>query len=186
MPSESRLIDRDRMVCIGRVSGAHGMHGEIKALPLTDSPEYYEALGRLLLDTARGLRAFDLGAVRTAGGQWVMKLQGIGSRDEAEALKGAELLVDPEQVAPPGENEYFTEDLIGCTVVTLAGVLVGTVTGVLDTGAQPLLEVKRQGAGEFGGAMLVPLTDDIVKEVQLDRRMIRIDPPPGLLELNSP
>jgi 16S rRNA processing protein RimM len=124
--------------------------------------------------------------VRTAGGQWVLKLKGIASRDAAEALKGAEVLVDPEQVALPGQDEYFTADLIGCAVVTMANAPVGTVTGVLDTGAQPLLEVRRNGAGDLGDEVLIPLTEDIVKEVQLDRRTIRIDPPPGLLELNSP
>ena len=185
MAKASRLVDRDQMVCIGRISGAHGMQGEVKAAVLTDSPAHYEKLGEVLVDAARGLKTYGLEDSRMAGGQWVLKLRGVATREAAEALKGAELLVAAEHIAPPKEDEYYTADLIGCSVVTVGGVEVGSVSGVLDTGAQPLLQVKPSGHGR-GPEMLVPLTEDIVKEVQLDRRTIRIDPPPGLLELNRP
>lgn len=174
------LIDRDRLVCIARVSGAFGLEGEIKVQPLTDAPQHYRELKAAVLDTAKGLRAFSVAGMRDAGGSWVLKLAGVTGRNAAEALKGAEVLVDAAQVAPLAENEYPTEDLVGCIVETLSGAAVGSVTGVLEAGAQHLLQVK--GAG---GEVLVPLVEAIVKEVRLDARTIRIDPPPGLLELNS-
>jgi 16S rRNA processing protein RimM len=174
------LLDRDRLVCIGRVSGAHGMEGGIKVVPLTDAPERYRELRELVLDTAQGLRAVAVEAQRDAGAQWVLKLKGLTGRSAAEALKGASVLVPLSERAPLAENEYFTEDLIGCAVETVAGEAVGAVTGVLEAGAQHLLQVA--GAR---GEVLVPLAETIVKEVLLDRRTIRIDPPPGLLELNG-
>jgi 16S rRNA processing protein RimM len=179
-PRPDKLIDRDRLVCIGRVKEAFGLQGEIKVLPLTDAPEHYRELKSAVLDTAKGLRAFDIETLREAGGNWVLKLTGLTGRDAAEALKGAELLVDEAAIAPLAENEYFTEDLVGCAVETVSGATVGSVTGVLEAGARHLLQVK--GAG---GEVLVPLVETIVKEVRLATRTIRIDPPPGLLELNS-
>jgi 16S rRNA processing protein RimM len=176
----SGLIDRDRLVCIGRVSGAHGLEGEIKVVPLTDAPQYYRGLQAAVLDTAQGLRAIEVDSLRDAGGHWVLKLKGLTGRTAAEGLKGAQVLVDAAEIGPLGENEYFTEDLVGCAVETVAGEPVGTVTGVLEAGAQHLLQVTGPG-----GEVLVPLADAIVKEVRLDRRTIRIDPPPGLLELNG-
>src|SRR5579863_5312244 len=173
------LIDRERLVCIGRISGAHGMAGEVKVAALTDTPERYSDLPVLLLDTVRGLRAFDVEAVHLAGGQWTVKLKGVTGRDGAEALKGAEILIAPEQVVPPEADEFYTEDLTGCAVETMAGQAVGTVTGILDAGSQQVLQVQGRD-----GEVLVPLAETIVKEVNLDRRTIRIDPPPGLLELN--
>jgi len=174
------LIDRDRLVCIGRVSGAHGMAGEIKVAPLTDAPEQYRALHALVLDTAHGLRAVEIEERRDAGGQWVLKLKGLATRTAAEELRGAEVLVEEAEVAPLRENEYFTADLVGCAVETVTGEAVGSVAGVLKAGGQHLLQVS----GALG-TVLVPLSETIVKEVLLDRRRIRIDPPPGLLELNS-
>ena len=185
MAKASRLVDRDQMVCIGRISGAHGMQGEVKAVVLTDSPEHYTKLGEVLVDAVRGLKAYRLEDSRMVGGQWVLRLNEVATREAAEALKGAELLVVAEHTAPPKDDEYYTADLVGCAVVTVGGVAVGSVSGVLDTGAQPLLQVKPSGHGQ-GSEILVPMTGDIVKEVQLDRRTIRIDPPPGLLELNRP
>ncbi|MFI5399956.1 MAG: ribosome maturation factor RimM [SAR324 cluster bacterium] len=182
----SGLIDRDRFVCIGRVGGAHGMHGEIKVVPLTDAPERYGNLSALIVDTARGLRAFEVEKLRGAGGQWLMKLKGLAGRDAAEALKGGEVLIEPGQEEPLGENEYLADDLTGCEVVTMAGAPVGLVTGLMDAGTQQVLRVHPAAGGESGGEVLVPLAETIVKEVNLDRRIIRIDPPPGLLELNRP
>jgi len=186
------LIDRDRLVCIGRVSGAHGMEGAIKVVPLTDAPQHYLALRELVLDTTQGLRAVAVETRRDAGAQWVLKLEGVAGRTAAEALKGASVLVPLEARGPLAENEYFTEDLIGCAVETLSGEPVGTVTGVLEAGGQNLLQVAeaREVAGtkDVAGTrreVLVPMAEAIVKEVLLERRTIRIDPPPGLLELNG-
>jgi 16S rRNA processing protein RimM len=180
MGEASGLIDRDRLVCIGRVSGAHGMEGAIKVVPLTDAPQHYRELRELVLDTAHGLRAVAVETRRDAGSQWVLTLKGLAGRSAAEALKGAAVLVPLTERGPLAENEYFTEDLIGCAVETLSGEALGSVTGVLEAGAQHLLQVA--GAR---GEVLVPLAEAIVKEVLLERRTIRIDPPPGLLELNG-
>lgn len=180
MGEAGALIDRDRLVCIGRVSGAHGMEGAIKVVPLTDAPQHYRELRELVLDTKDGLRTVAVETRRDAGAQWVLKLKGLDGRGAAEALKGASVLVPLAERGPLAENEYFTEDLVGCAVETIMGEPVGSVTGVLEAGAQHLLQV----AG-VRGEVLVPLVEVIVKEVLLDRRTIRIDPPPGLLELNG-
>jgi 16S rRNA processing protein RimM len=175
-----RLLDRDRLVCIGRVSGAHGLGGEVKVTSFIEEPERYLGVRQVVLDTVRGLRAFEVERLRDAGGQWLLKLKGLAERNAAEPLKGADVLVEPVARSPLGENEYFAADLIGCTVETVGGEMVGRVSGVMDAGAQHLLRV--QGPR---GEVLVPLAETIVKEVHLDRRAIRIDPPPGLLELSG-
>ncbi|HEX7928922.1 MAG TPA: tRNA (guanosine(37)-N1)-methyltransferase TrmD, partial [bacterium] len=90
--------------------------------------------------------------------------------------RGAEVLVEPGQVKPLGEDEYFTRDLVGCRVVTVTGQEVGRVTDVLANAAQPLLEV--QGPA---GEVLVPMVDGIVTAVDVQARQVTIDPPPGLL-----
>lgn len=169
------LIDRDRLVCIGRVQDAHGVDGELKVKPLTDSPSSYESRAEVIVDAGRGLRRHTVGGIRNAGALWIVALEGIGSREEALALKGAELLLDRSELRPLEEGEYFLDDLIGCTVEDLAGTALGRVRGVMETGANDVLEVATET-----GETLVPMTDEVVREVDLEARRIRIAPLPGL------
>jgi 16S rRNA processing protein RimM len=188
MALTGKLVDRDKLVRIGRIRGAHGMGGDVKVTPFTDATELYEALPELVLDAAKGLRAVEVAGWRHIGAQWVLSLKDVTDRDGAEALRGAHVLAEP-QTPVTAEDEYLAEDLIGCAVETMSGEAVGSVSGVLDAGPQALLQVTRiadAGSDKNRGEVLVPLADTIVKEVNLDRRRIRIDPPPGLLELNAP
>lgn len=170
------LIDRDTLVCIGRVSEVHGLSGELKVHAVTDDPEYYTALSAVYLDTPRGLRRMDVECFRAQGSGWAVRLAGVNSRATAEALKGAEVLVEPGQVKPLAQDEYFTRNLIGCRVATAAGRDVGTVQDVLESAAQPLLQVLGPA-----GEVLVPMVAGIVTAVDVLTRSVTIDPPPGLL-----
>src|SRR5262245_52672235 len=130
------LIDREKLVCIGRVADAHGLAGELKVQAVTNDPGYYMDLGALYLDTPWGLRHMKVAGMRGRNGGWVVRLEGLTDRTAAEALRGAEVLVEAGQVKPLGEDEYFTRDLVGCRVVTVTGQDVGRVTDVLETAAQ--------------------------------------------------
>lgn len=169
------LIDRDRLVCIGRVQDAHGLNGELKVKPLTDSPSAYEAQAEVIVDAGKGLRRHVVRSIRNAGALWIVALEEIESREAALALKGAELLLDEAELRPLEEGEYFLDDLIGCMVEDLAGTALGRVRGVIETGANDVLEVATED-----GETLVPMTEEVVREVDVDARRIRIAPLPGL------
>jgi 16S rRNA processing protein RimM len=170
------LIDRDRLTCIGRIVDAHGLRGEVKVLPLTREHEFYRNLRAAVLDTPQGLRAVEIEALRPGVRHWVVRLAGIADRTAAQELRGAGLWVEAAQLKPLAPGEVFAHDLVGCLVQTLDGRTIGPVRAVLETGANDVLAVDG-GSGE----VLVPLVDDVVREVDLGRRVIRIDPPPGLL-----
>ncbi|HUJ76322.1 MAG TPA: ribosome maturation factor RimM [bacterium] len=174
------MLRRDDLTCIGRVTEPRGLHGELKVAPLTTAPAFYTGLADVILDSPRGLRAFAVEELREAPPHWVLRLKGVTDRGMAEALRGAQVLVPSAALKPLAEDEYFAHDLVGCRVETLAGVQVGTVSAVLETPANDMLEVE--GGGR---EVLVPMVGAVVKEVDLRRRLIRIDPPPGLLELNG-
>lgn len=171
------LIDRERLVCIGVVVDAHGLKGEVKVKPMTRTPSYYEASAQVILDAGHGLRPLAVKGVRNAGALWVMGLEGVGDRDEALALKGAELLLDQDDLRPLEEGEYFLDDLIGCRVELMDGTPLGDVRGVLETGANDVLEVATER-----GELLVPVTQEVVREVDAQARRIRIEPLPGMLD----
>ena len=169
------LIDRERLVCIGRVVDAHGLHGELKVKPLTDAPSFYESRATVLLDAGQGLRSLAVRHMRTAGAHWIVGLEGVDERAAALALKGAELLLDESELRPLQEGEYFLDDLIGCTVEDERGATLGRVRGVIETGANDVLEVVTED-----GEALVPMTDEVVRAVETDARRIRIQPLPGM------
>jgi 16S rRNA processing protein RimM len=99
----------------------------------------------------------------------IVRLAGCEDRASAEALRGTELLVAREQAPPLGEDEWWAEDLEGCTVRDGERV-IGTVARLLALPSCEVLEVQRAG-----GELLVPLVSDAVRAVDIAGRTIDID-----------
>ena len=87
----------------------------------------------------------------------------------------------PSQLRPLAAGEYFQHDLIGCAVETLEGNLLGRVTEIVTTGANDVMVVEQDGK-----ARMLPMVGEVVRKVELEKRLIRISPLPGLLELDEP
>ena len=174
------LIDRDRLVCIGKVIDAHGLHGELKVKPFTEAPSSYEPGAEVIVDAGKGLRRLAVRHMRNAGALWIVGLEGVTERDAALDLKGAELLLDRSLLRPLEAGEYFLDDLIGCDVEDMQGTPLGRVAGVIETGANDVLAVATEA-----GETLVPMTDEVVKQVDVAARRIRISPLPGLFDADA-
>jgi len=109
-------------------------------------------------------------------------LAGVADRDAADALRGSLFVVDTADLPPIDEPDtYYDHQLEGLLVRTTAGVELGTVTEVLHTAGAELLAVKRDQAPE----LLVPFVSAIVRSVSLQDGVVDIDPPDGLLDLES-
>ncbi|MDH4120969.1 MAG: ribosome maturation factor RimM [Deltaproteobacteria bacterium] len=175
------LFDRDQLVIIGRVLQAQGLKGELKALPLTSDPAYYEGLTRIFLDTGREVFEKNVARWQTTPTGWIIALEGVASRTDAEGLRGAELLVEPDRLKPLAPEEYFLHDLMGCQVETMEGVVLGRVTGLMETGAHDVLVIEN----DDGREILLPMAAQVVKDMDMARKVIRVDPHPDLLTLNG-
>jgi 16S rRNA processing protein RimM len=116
---------------------------------------------------------------RPQGRIWAVRLEGVEGRDAAEGLVGSEVLAPREDLGEAGAGQHFWADLDGAEVRTEAGETLGTVTGVLETGAVDVLVV--QGAR---GEVLVPLAPYV--RVERETRRVVVDPPEGLLDLETP
>jgi len=106
---------------------------------------------------------------------WALKVEGVPDRTAAEALVGSEVLAEREELGEAGDDKHFWTDLEGLQVVTTAGVAVGTVTGLYETGGVDVLVVTGEG-----GEKLVPLAPYV--EVDVAGKRIVVDPPEGLLD----
>ena len=157
------------MLQIGRVARAHGLRGLVRV---------NGGAAALELDhvTIGGARR-EIESAQPVPGGVLLKLAGIGDRDQADALRGEPVWADRAQLPPPADDELFVADLIGLAVFDAAGHELGRVSASFDSGAHEIL-VVRNGTREF----LLPLIAPIVTGVDLERGRIDCDPPEGLIE----
>jgi 16S rRNA processing protein RimM len=121
---------------------------------------------------------------RWHSGQLLVRFAGIDDRDAAAELGGIWLYVDSATIAPSDDpDEFHDTDLIGLSVRTVAGTLVGSVADVFHHG-QDMLAVSPVEPGK--AEILVPFVKSIVSEVDVASGYLVIDPPEGLLDLTDP
>jgi 16S rRNA processing protein RimM len=140
----------------------------------SDAPDRF-AVGSVLL-LRNGERTLTVRTMRTHRDRTIVSFEEVDDRNVAEALTGAELLIEASDARPLDESEYWDHDLIGCKVVTTDGATVGEVIDVLHGGANEVIVVRGPDKEH-----LVPLVSDIVRRVEPGER-VTIEPIPGLLE----
>ena len=170
------------LVAVAKVAKARGVKGEVACDLLTDFPERFEGLEELIAVFPGGRRErLKLEGHWLHGDRVVLKLEGFDSPEEAAALAGCELAVPESEAVELEEGEYYDWQLEGCRVETVEGREVGTVREVLHTGGEAPVLVIRDGRNREN---LVPLAESICVEVDVDAKLIRVDPPDELLELD--
>lgn len=182
--SSGRPADHESApVIVARAVRVRGLRGEIVAEMLTDFPERFARTEQLIVVRA-GIETQRLKLEKHffQKERVVMKFAGVDTIEAAQTFVGCEFGVpEIETVALPAD-EYYDWQLEGCRVETLAGQSLGVVHEVLHTGGVPVLLV----ADDMKREHLVPLAKAICTEVDTATKLIRIDPPEGLLELDQP
>lgn len=162
MAEDSLQATGDDRICVGVVTGVHGLKGLVRVKPFTETPEAVTAYGSV--ETEDGSRRLELEFANRAGkGQIAVRIAGVTDRDAAEALKGQRLYIRRERLPAPEEGEFYYADLIGLAVQRTSGQSAGKVRGVYDFGAGDVLEI----ADETGALTMVPFTLDAVPEIDL-------------------
>jgi 16S rRNA processing protein RimM len=169
-------MDEERHVCIGAIAGAHGVNGVVRVKPFTEQPEDVAAYAPVTDES--GSRTFALRYIGPAKGAVLVRIEGVGDRDAAEALKGVRLYVPRSSLPAPAEEEFYHADLIGLAVVDAEGSEIGRVRSVEDYGAGDLLEVELTS----GRLVMLPFTRAVVPEIDLAAGRLVVVPPAGLLD----
>ena len=169
------------LVAVARVAKTRGVRGEVVANLLTDFPERFDRLEELVAVGPAGER--ELLAIENHwfhGPRVVLKFEGYDAPETARALVGRELAVPESEAVELEEGEFYDWQLAGCRVETTDGAPLGAVRELLRAGGDAPLLVVRDGGGR---ERLIPFAESICVEVDIDARLIRVDPPEGLLEL---
>lgn len=167
----------DDLVAIARIIRGRGLKGELVAEILTDFPERFEGLTDVTAvmpdATRRELKIEDHWFQKD---RIVLKFVDHDSVEAAETLRDADICVGQDQIVELEPDEYYDWELVGCKVETVDGLMIGTVRELMRTGGSELLVVD--GDREY----LIPFARTICVEVDVEKRLVRIDPPDGLLE----
>jgi 16S rRNA processing protein RimM len=158
---------RTDLITIGTIVRPQGRKGEVVVEPLSDRPDRFPSLRQAWVADAQG-RARPAGVTSCwpHKGRFVVKLEGIDSIDEAETLRGQDLRISEDELAPLPAGSYYHYQLTGLSVQDPAGRDLGRVFGVMESGegvpGVPILVVR--GAGP---ERLIPLAADFVTRVDL-------------------
>jgi 16S rRNA processing protein RimM len=161
----------DKRVMLGVVAGAHGVRGEVKLKSFTADPRAIVRYGAL--EDESGARRFAARVRGVARGLVIARLDGIETRDQAEALKGTKLFVARAALPRPRRGEIYVADLEGMEAVDTAGAPLGRIARVLNWGAGDVLEIARPAAEP----LLVPFARRMVPEIDLAAGRVVVDPP---------
>ncbi len=157
-----------RMLVLGRIAGLFGIRGWIKIFSETEPRENILAYSPWYLGAARLEREPVDG--RRQGKSLIARLKGCDDRDQAAEFVGLEIAVRRDQLPPASSDEFYWADLEGLRVETLAGALLGRIDHLFSTAANDVMVVR--GSRE----RLIPfLWEDVVKDVDFDRGLMRID-----------
>ena len=163
---------------VGRISGAVGLHGEVKVTQWTDAPQRFVHLTEVALGSHPGeSRICRIERVRITGSTVVLKFEGIDQRTQAEECRGQWVLVPDDQVVKPAEGSFFIDDVLGMDVVTEEGKRVGVVREVLRLPSNDLWQI------ESGPRMIsIPAVKEFIRKVDVRSRTIVIHEIEGLLD----
>ncbi len=164
-----------QMVSVGVFVGAFGVHGEVRLKSYCTTPDAIATYGPL--STESGNITFNIKMVKPIKNGFSVRVEGVTTRAQAEALAGTKLLVNRAILPSLPDDEYYHADLIGLTVLDAGGRELGQVAAVENHGAGDYLEITGKG---LKTPALLPFTQAAVPTIDLHAGRIIADPPEGV------
>jgi 16S rRNA processing protein RimM len=170
-------MESSELCLIGKIVGPHGIAGGMRVQSYSDVPGRFESLKSVLVQNGSGAAVrYTIAKAAVTGAKVVVFFEGISTRDKAEMMRGADLLIEADEMAPPPSGKYYVHELIGCTVVTEDKQHIGVVKDVMLLPANDIYVVD---AG--GREVLVPAVPDFVSAVDIKARCVTIKLVDGLM-----
>lgn len=168
----------EELVAVAKIAKSRGLRGELAADVLTDFPERFNGLETVIALLPDGTRqALKIERFWFQKGRIIFKFAGFDSIETAETLRGAEVCIPESEAVELEEDEFFDWELAGCEVETVEGLKLGRVKELMRTGGTEILVVE--GAEK---EYLIPFAASVCTEVDVEKKLIKIDAPEGLLE----
>jgi len=162
---------------IGKIVAPFGIRGDLKVFSLSDVPNRFASLKGGYLGP--GYTYYTIQNVRPyKGDMLLLKFADINDATTAETLRKHDIFIPLDQLAQLPPDSYYQHDILGLHVETLAGRDVGVIVDIIVTGSNDVYVVESPQKQQF----LIPAIKDVIKQIDLLRRMMYIDPMEGLLD----
>lgn len=165
---------------VGVIIKPHGIKGEVKVYPTTDSPLRFNEITHVnIIQQGKQLGDHKISGVKYFKETVILKLKGYDNINDVESLKGAELYIPREEGAELDEGEYYIADIIGMDVVTDSGERLGSIKDVMETGANDVYVVS----ADSGKELLIPAIKQCIIDTDIEKNVMTVHLLDGLLEL---
>jgi len=166
------------MFVVGEIVNTHGLKGDVKVKRLTDFSERFAVGEQVYLNMNGEEKKLTIDQFRTQKNLDILHFKNYNFIDDVEIFKGHRLYIKENQLTPLATNEYYYHEIIDCAVITTAGDTIGHVTSILSPGANDVWVVE----DIKGKEVLIPYIEQVVKEVDPNKKEIIIEVMEGLLD----
>lgn len=164
---------------VGVIASTHGLQGEVNVFPTTEDPNRFKKLKKVTLHTQRGEEIeLDVQSARFFKKFVIVKFKQYNNINDVEKFRGCELTIDRKDAIKLEPGEFYCADIMGLSVVDEGDKLLGTVTDIIQTGANDVYEMTKDGSEE---KIYIPAIKDCVKKIDLENKKITIHVIEGLL-----
>lgn len=172
-------MKKDDCFYLGKIVKKYSFKGEVLAKLDTDQPELYENLDAIFVSYRNTLVPFFIESSQLHKSDLLrIKFEDVDTDDEADALLRSELYLPLELLPELEGNKFYYHEVIGFTIKDAEFGEVGTITAINDSTAQALFEIDRNGL-----EILIPMNDELIKDVDRTNKTITVETPPGLIDL---
>ena len=167
----------EQLLQVGVITQPHGVRGEVKVFPTTDDPVRFKKLKKVILDTGKEKLNLEVEHVKFFKQFVIVKFKEFDNINNIERYTRCPLLVTRENAVPLEEDEYFVADMIGMKVITEDGTEFGTLSDVMETGANDVYVIDSKEHGE----VLMPAIKECVLNVDMESGIITVHLMSGLI-----
>jgi len=164
---------------LGKIVRKHSFRGEVVIKLDTDEPELYQNLESVFVALGNNLVPFFIESILLQkGNQLRIRFEDVKDEADADAILGIEVYLPLKFLPKLTGNKFYFHEIIGFDIEDVNYGLLGVITGVNDSSAQPLFEVNSNGVEIF-----IPMIDHFIKKVDRENKKISVETPEGLIDL---
>jgi 16S rRNA processing protein RimM len=164
------------MYLIGIIVKPQGIKGEVKVKPVSPDPERFNYLEKVYI-RLKNVQTYSIENIRISNSFVFLKFAQINSRNDAELLRGKEILISEDQLIDLDDGEYFVHDLIGCQIISEDGLIIGEIEDIIQSSSNDIYLVKNRKGHEY----LIPAIADVIQKVDIQAKQVTIHVLDGLL-----
>jgi len=161
-------------VAVARIRRPWGTDGSLAVTPFASPPERLSPGARVFV----GGKPTVIRSAHPSGSAVVIRVESVRTVNAAEPLRDTLVEVAAEDLPPPPDGAHYHYQLVDARVRSVEGDEIGTVTSILETGSNDVYIVQPPGGGK---PILIPAITGVVREIDIEARLITVDLPPGLL-----